>query len=197
MEVAQEREVAYVTWSPLAQPTNNETAKTRWRAVPFTAGRGLDLGCGKERLFDTEFCVGLDNGHDTQRFGTPIQANMNLDAKDLSQLASGGWDYVYSSFLLQYFPYKDVPGVLREWLRLCKITGSLVLYLPFADAYPKCAEDGASAEPGSHPDQKWNVTYAKLVAALEKVAFNWDICAYEECTGEEEYSIFMVCRRLK
>ena len=186
-----------MVWSPLAQPTNDETAKTRWRAVPFTAGRGLDLGCGRAKLFETEFCLGVDNGHDAQRFGSPTHANLSFDCKELPQLAAGGWDYVYSSFLLQYFEYKDVPNVLREWMRLCKVGGHLVLYLPDADAYPKCAEDGAPAEPGAHPDQRWNVTYAKLVAAMEKIAFNWDLVYYERCTNDDEYGLFLSFRRLK
>jgi SAM-dependent methyltransferase len=193
-----------MVWSPLAVPCSDETAKTRWRAVPFTAGKGLDLGCGKSKLFETEFCLGIDNGYDAERFGTVIQANIKMDAKDLSQLAGGGWDYVYSSFLLQYFPYKDVPNVLRDWMRLLKVNGNLILYLPDADAYPKCAEPGegigsesTAAEPGAHPEQKWNVTYQRLVQAMEKLAFNWDFIHYEQCTADDEYAHFAVFRRLK
>ena len=186
-----------MVWSPLAQPTNDETAKTRWRAVPFTAGRGLDLGCGKAKLFETEFCLGLDNGHDQQRFGIPIAANISTGCKELPQFAAGGWDYIYSSFLLQYFEYKDVPNVLRDWMRLVRIGGHLVLYMPDADAYPHCADELGPAEPQSHPDQKWNVTYEKLVAALEKVAFNFDMVYFERCTAGDEYGLFFAIKRLK
>ena len=83
-----------MVWSPLAPPCQNETAKTRWRAVPYTAGKGLDIGCGLERLFDTEFVIGIDNGQDAGKHN--IVANMKLDARDLSQLAGGSWDFVYS-----------------------------------------------------------------------------------------------------
>jgi predicted SAM-dependent methyltransferase len=187
-----------MTWSPLSAACQSETPKTRWRAVPYTAGKGLDLGCGKERLFDTEFVTGIDN-FDAMQQGGSVQASMKLDARDLSQLASGAWDYVYSSFLLQLFPYAEVPNVLREWLRLVKANGTLILYLPDAETFPKCAEPelGVGAEGGSNPLQRWNVTYERVVTALQKVAFNWDLIAYEKCCADDEYALFFVIRRLK
>jgi len=187
-----------MTWSPLATACTNETPKTRWRAVPFTAGKGLDLGCGRERLFDTEFVLGVDNGQGDGS-GGPIQANMKLDARDLSPLSAGQWDFVYSSFLLQTFPYKDVPNVLREWMRVVKTNGNLVLYLPDSEVYPKCAEPelGIVAEGGGNPEYKWNVTYQRLVAAMKKTHFNWDLVWFEQCHTDDEYAIFAVFRKLK
>ena len=186
-----------MTWSPLAPPCKCETPKTRWRTVPYTAGRGLDLGCGAERLFDTEFVIGIDDGHDARHFGSPVAANLQIDAKNLLPLSSGSWDYVYSSWLLQYFPYADVPGVLREWMRVLKPLGLLVLYLPDASQFPKCNEEGVSPEPGAPPMHKWNVTYDRLVEALEKTHWNWDIIDFQHCDQDDEYSLFMVVRKLK
>jgi SAM-dependent methyltransferase len=188
-----------MTWSPLTPPSGSEVQKVRWRAVPYTAGRGLDLGCGREKLFDTEFVVGVDNGYDAEQHGATINANLKLDVRDLSQLASGAWDYVFSSFVLQYFPYRDVPNVLRDWMRLVKVGGCVCLYLPDEDQFPKCREDEREiiAESGTHPAQKWNVNYARVVAAMEKVAFNWDLCEYKVCSGDDEYALWFVFRRLK
>jgi SAM-dependent methyltransferase len=187
-----------MTWSPLVAQCFNETAKTRWRAVPFTAGRGLDVGCGQERLFDTEFCVGVDDGSGDGS-GKPPQANIKLNAKDMSSLAAGQWDYVYSSYLLHLFPYADVPNLLREWLRLVKTNGTLVLYLPDASVYPKVAEPelGVVAEPGANAAQKWNVTYERLVLAMQKTHWNWDLCYFEHCSTDDECSLFAVFRKLK
>ena len=187
-----------MVWSPLAPNPHNETPKTRWRCVPWTPGKGLDVGCGRERLFDTEFVVGVDNGQDAERLGIPIQANMRADAKELP-FAAGYWDFVYSSFLLQQFPYKDVPNVLREWMRVIKIGGTLVLYLPDEDQVPKVTDPELKliAEPQSDGAQQWNVNYARVVAAMEKVHFNWDLCHFEKCDKEDEYALFFVFRRLK
>lgn len=185
-----------MTWSPLSPPSTGETHKTRWRAVPYTHGKGLDLGCGREKLFETEFVVGVDNGCDSDCMAT---ANIRMDVKDLSQFSAGSWDFAFSSFVLQYFPYKEVPNVLREWMRVIKVGGCLCLYLPDEDQYPKCPEPEREivAETGAWSAHKWNVNYARVVAAMEKVAFNWDLIEYQQCADEQEYALWFVFRRLK
>jgi SAM-dependent methyltransferase len=187
-----------MTWSPLAPNTFNETPKTRWRAVPWTPGKGLDVGCGKERLFETEFVIGIDNGSGADQFGLTVQANIRADAQELP-FASGYWDFVYSSFMLQYIEHKDVPHILREFFRVLKPGGTVVLYLPDADQVPKVAEPelGILAEPGAQPGQQWNCTYDRVIAAAEKVAFNWDCIWVEKCDKNDEYALFIVFRKLK
>jgi predicted SAM-dependent methyltransferase len=183
-----------LTWSPLnPPPAGGEVQKTRWRTVPYTAGKGLDLGCGVAKLFETEFVFAIDDGSEASN------ANMRADARDLSQFSAGSWDYVFSSFLLQYFPYKEVPNALREWMRLIKVGGCLCLYLPDEEQYPKCNEPERSivAESGANPRHAWNVNYARVVAAMEKLGFNWDLVEFQQCAGDDEYALWFVFRRLK
>lgn len=184
-----------MTWSPLAPPCLCETPKTRWRAVPWTAGTGLDLGCGREKLFDTEFAIGLDNGQDLQ----PIAANLKVDVLKELPFASGVYDYAYSSFLLQRAPYADCPRILREWFRVIKVGAALVLYLPDEDVYPKCNEPERSivAESGNDALQAWNVNYDRLVEAMKRTTYNWDLCHFEKCSNDDEYALFSVWRKLK
>ena len=174
-----------------------EVAKTRWRSVPFTNGRGLDLGCGQQRLFDTEFVVGIDNGAATQ-LGHQINANLQMDAKELP-FSVGTWDYVFSSYLLQEFPYKDVPAVLRDWMRVIKPGGSLSLYLPDEELVPKVAEPerGIKEQSGALPGQKWNVNYDRVVEAMQRTAWNWDLHYFEKCHADDEYSLYFAFKRLK
>lgn len=187
-----------MTWSPLSAPSAKETFKTRWRAVPWTAGKGLDLGCGAEKLFETQFVTGIDNGHDQENFGLNVTANVFGDARELP-FSAGTQDYVFSSFLLQYFHYTDVPAILRDWMRVLKVGACMVLYLPDEDQYPKCAEPerGIAAEPQFHPAQKWNVSYNRLVEALVKSGTNFDLCHFEQCAQHDEYALFFVIRKLK
>jgi Methyltransferase domain len=189
-----------LTWSPLTPPpAGGEVQKTRWRAVPFTSGRGLDLGCGIEKLFDTEYVIGIDNGHDAEHHGAKVNANIRMDCRELTQFSAQSFDYIFSSFLLQYFPYKDVPDVLRAWMRLIKTNGFLVLYLPDEAQYPKCPEPEREivGEQGQHPSQKWNVNYDRLCAAMDKVACAWDLVDYQVCGGDDEYGLFFAWRKLK
>ena len=131
-----------MTWSPLAPNQYNETPKTRWRAVPFTAGKGIDIGCGRERLFETETVLGIDNGSGAEQFGITVQANIRAEAKELP-FSNSVWDFVYSSFMLQYIAYKEVPHYLREMFRVVRPGGCVVLYLPDPDQVPKCRGAGA------------------------------------------------------
>lgn len=175
-----------------------ETAKTRWRAVPWTGGKGLDLGCGPEKLFDTEYVLGIDSGVGAA-LGGPVNPNIQADCKELTMFASGSFDYVFSSFLLQEFTHKEATEALRNWLRVVKTRGTVVLYLPDENQYPKCPESerGIAGEPGAHPHQKWNVNYDRLVEALAKTSWNWDLEHFEVCDQLNEYALFAVIRKLK
>jgi len=180
--------VAYTPGKPIVGVA--ETPKTRWRTVPYTGGRGLDLGCGAERLFNTEFVLSIDNGHDTD-LGQVAQANVQADARDLSMFSAGKWDYVYSSYLLQYFPYEQVHVVLRDWMRVIKVNACVVLYLPDAEQYPRVGT------PQAHPRQQWDVTYDAVVEAMVKTTWNWDLCDFQKCSDDDEYSHFYAFRKLK
>jgi predicted SAM-dependent methyltransferase len=187
-----------MTWKYDA-PQGGESLKTRWRAVPFTRGTGLDLGCGMEKFMQTEFVIGIDNNIDAQLFNRPARAELYMDCKELSRFAAGGFDFAFSSHLLEHLPYKDVPGILREWMRVVRIGGHLVLYLPDEDQYPKCAEPerGIAEEPYVNKDHKWNVNYDRVVAAMERTGHNWDLVHFEKCSGDDEYSLFFAFKKLK
>ena len=187
-----------MTWSPLRPNNFNETPKTRGRAVPWCAGKGLDIGCGKERLYDTEFVLGIDNGYGAERWGMAVQANIRGDARQLP-FSPQAFDYVYSSFLLQSFPYKEVPDVLRHWCSVIKKGGCLCLYLPDESQVPKVIEPERDIAPESQhdPDQKWNISYERVVQAMEKLHFNWDLVEFKRCSSDEEYALWFVFRMLK
>lgn len=167
-----------------------ETPKTRWRAVPYTAGRGLDVGCGAERLFDTEFVLAVDNCADVA-IGSTINPNVTADGRELAMFAAGSFDYVFSSYMLQELPYEQVSEALRNFFRVVKTNGSVVLYLPDEAQYPKVGT------PTAHPLQKWDVNYDKVIEAAQKTAANWDLLHYEVCNKDDEYSLFFAFKKLK
>ena len=105
--------------------------------------------------------------------------------------AAGQWDYVFSSYLLQYFEYKHLPQVLRDWMRVIKNNGNLVLYLPDDQQYPKVGQ------PGAHPRQLWDVNYDRVVEAMQKTTCNWDLVDFQKCSDEDEYSLFFAFKKLK
>lgn len=188
-----------MTWHP-EDPQGDETGKTRWRAVPYTRGTGLDLGCGPYKILDTKEVIGVDSCKDTQMFGIQMNPDLKMDIAALPCFAAGAFDFCYSSHALEHFPYKEVPGILREWMRVLKIGGYLTLYLPDEDQYPKCGEpERGFFVPEAHVnlDHKWNVNYDRVVAAMEKTGYNWDLVHFEKCSADKEYSLFFAFRKLK
>ena len=187
-----------MTWRAEA-PQGRESMKTRWRAVVHTRGYGLDLGCGEGKFMEGDFVIGVDSGANVHQFNIAVNAQLIMDCKDLSRFSSGAFDFVFSSHLLEHFPYKDVPGILREWVRVIRVGGNLVLYLPDEDQYPKCNEPerGIVEEPWVNKTHFWNVNYDRVVSAMERTGFNWDLIYWEKCQSDDEYSLYFCFRKLK
>lgn len=170
-----------MTWK-IDDPQGNESAKIKWELVPYTRGKGLDLGCGPYKTFP--HFIGVDNGNHAQ-FGWNIKPDVFVETcEDLSLFASQSMDFVFSSHLLEHIA--DYPKALKEWMRVLKPGGYLILYLPDEDEYPKVGEEGAN------PDHKWNVNYDKVVEAMSG---SWDLVDFQKRNEGFEYSLFFVFKK--
>jgi predicted SAM-dependent methyltransferase/ADP-heptose:LPS heptosyltransferase len=169
-----------MTWS-LENSKNDEASKIRWETVPYFHGRILDIGCGPYRAFP--HWIGVDNGHHWGNIGEFVKIET---AEKLDLFASRSCDGVFSSHLLEHIPYENVPNTLREWTRVVKDGGHLMLYLPDEDEYPKVGHKYANT------DHKWDVSYAKLMAAMDKVERGWDLIDFQKRNETNEYSLLFV-----
>lgn len=168
-----------MTWDPHARQ-NFESRKCRWEIVPWTRGRGLDLGCGIYKAFN--HFIGVDNCHHGEQFGHVIKPDVRSDASDLSLFASNSLDFCFSSHLLEHFPPERVPEILTEWLRVIRPGGHLVLYLPDKALYPNIGEPGANA------DHRWDPDYDSVVKYLRETGCGWDLKDYQLRDQDDEYS---------
>jgi predicted SAM-dependent methyltransferase len=173
-----------MTWS-LENSKNDEASKIRWELVPYMNGRILDLGCGPYKAFP--HFTGVDNGHHWGMAGADVRVDT---AEKLDLFASRSCDGIFSSHLLEHIPPEKVPETLAEWCRVIKDGGHLMLYLPDEDEYPKVGEPGANA------DHKWNVSYDRVVDAMDKVPRSWDLVQFEKSNEKDEYSLFFVFRMI-
>jgi len=168
-------------------PQGSEAHKIRWELPQWTRGKVLDVGCGPAKPFD--HFIGVDNNVDAHLFG--IQARPNIfiqDAGKLDIFAGNSFDSVFSSHLLEHIEPERVPEVLKEWWRLLKVGGYLVLYLPHEDFYPKVGE------PGANPDHKWNVNPKRVMDYMKELKF-WDLLENQERNEGTEYSLFQVYKK--
>ena len=102
-----------------------ETAKAYARRMregffeTYCCGRGLDIGYGGDLL--CENCMGWDLEHG--------------DAQRLDGLRDESFDFAYSSHTLEHVA--DATLALRNWYRVVKRGGYLILFLPDRDLYEK------------------------------------------------------------
>lgn len=177
-----------MVWS-LETSRGHEQDKIAALAVPYLQGRTLDLGCGMRKVWPS--LIGVDNGG---AFGQHTAADIRANIDDLSMFADASCDAVFSSHALEDFPREKVPEVLREWARVLKIGGHMVLYVPSANLYPKVGE------PGANPHHQWDIYPRDIETMLcEEAAINpnygWELLESEERGEGNEYSLFIVARK--
>jgi SAM-dependent methyltransferase len=121
----------------------SETSKCRARLAPYCTGYGADLGFGGDPI--TATAVRVDMPSPYAAVGAyPVQ--LGGDASDLYWFRDGVLDYVFSSHLLEDFD--DTKAALREWLRVLKPGGRLVLFCPDEQRFrAHCARTGQPYNP--------------------------------------------------
>lgn len=165
-------------------PQGDESGKIVWETVRYTRGQGLDLGCGGHKLWP--HAIGVDNYAATAQFGASMKPDVVSSCERLSIFGSASVDWVFSSHLLEHI--QDTAAALREWWRVLKPGGFLVLYLPHGDFYPKVGE------PGANPDHKHNLWPADIVSHMKDVG-GWDLVRNEDRNEGREYSFFQVYKK--
>ena len=146
----------------------SETDKARATLTKYCEGYGLDLGFGGDKIIPSAIGVDLPKPY-TKTGEDPVQ--LGGDAADLYWFKDEVLDYIYSSHLLEDF--EDTVPVLREWKRVLKKGGYLVLYLPDEQVYrADCAAKGLignSAHKLKNFSLDWVLRCAEEVGGLELV----------------------------
>jgi len=172
-------------WRPDDQQ-GNESAKVRWDIVEYTRGQGLDLGCGPNKTFP--HFTGVDNLKDVELFGIEINPDMVVEScEHLPEFEDASQDFVFSSHLLEHID--DYAGALKEWWRVIRPGGHLVLYLPHRDLYPHIGT------PGSNPDHKHDFSQRDIERAMESVDGGWSLLVNELRANDNEYSFLQVWKK--
>jgi SAM-dependent methyltransferase len=133
----------------------SETSKCRARLAPYCQGYGLDLGFGGDPI--TTSAIRMDLPIPYAYTGNyPVQ--LGGKAEDLYWFRDGVLDFVYNSHLLE--DYVDTEAVLREWLRVLRPGGRLIIFCPDEQVYRRhCAQTG----------QTYNTHHVHADFSLDKV----------------------------
>lgn len=168
-------------WTPHGKQ-GKEASKIRYQAWMYTSGIGLDIGCGDDKIAPN--AIGID----TQHFaGIPL-GSMIASGEKLPQFADASMDFVFSSHFLEHVA--DYKAALKEWWRVLKVGGRLILYLPHKDYYPNIGQ------PGANPDHKHDFHPNDIKQALFEVLGNtFDVVEDQDRIDRDEYSFYIVIRK--
>jgi len=174
-----------MTWT-IDGPQGFESKKIVWEVAPYLRGRGLDLGAGIFKVLP--HVISVDNCHHEQ-FGQSINPDVKIEtAEKLDVFASQSMDFVFSSHLLEHI--QDYKAALKEWWRVVKQDGYLILYLPHKEFYPNVGT------PGANPDHKHDFLPSDISTAMQEISHGWDLVQCQERNEDDEYSMLMIFKRI-
>jgi len=165
-----------------------EPSKCRERLKHFCIGNGLDLSYGGDPILPSAITVDLPRPY-THVGNGPL--HLAGDARDLYWFRNNVLDYVYSSHLLEDF--ENTYDVLKEWLRVIKPGGYLILYCPDELTYREhCRKTGQSYN-YSHKIKDFSLKYVKKILTDRFV----NIKIVHENPLVDEYSFELVVQKLE
>ena len=152
----------------------SETDKIRSEVEKFItpSQNGLDIGSNGSPIFTQSISLDQLSGHVGVHasvggtLGDLVQ--LRGDALDLYWLTNKSLDYVYSSHCLEDFNSTDKLIALREWVRVIRNGGYLLLYLPDQKRYEAECQRNGSQPNQDHQDPNFNIdTVRQLVQELK------------------------------
>lgn len=172
----------------------SETSRGRHRLAKYCEGMGLDLGYGGDPIVPCAITLDVDWGTKGPPLIPHAPQNLIGNARDLYWFKDGIFNYVYSSHLLEDFTFGEQIEILKEWIRVIKVGGHLVLYLPDEQVYRKHCEKMGRPRNMDHKNEKfglrfllWNVLsgHIKNIQVVESI----DLC--------EDYSFYIVLEKIE
>jgi len=166
----------------------SETSLCRERLKRYCAGYGLDIGYGGDPILPSAITIDVPKPYKTVG-DAPL--NLGGDARKLYWFRDETMDYVFSSHLLEDFPADETEHVLREWLRVLKVGGHLILYCPVEKVYRAHCKDNGQEYNLAHKIEEFGLDYVKGVLR----AFD-NIEAVHEAPLVDAYSFEIVVKKI-
>lgn len=110
--------------------------------IEYTKGVGIEVGCGLNKIHTA--AIGINIVLTDADYGYPFGAQIKADGIALPWFADSSLDYVFSSHCLEHF--YEPRKALKEWTRVLKDKGFLVLILPHKNYYPNIGHPDANKD---------------------------------------------------
>jgi predicted SAM-dependent methyltransferase len=128
----------------------------------FCIGDGLDLGFGGDPINETAVRIDMKTPY-TKVGNYPVQ--FSGDACRLYWFNDNCLDYIYSSHLLEDFQETEI--VLREWLRVLKVGGKLIIFCPDEKRFRKHCKETGQPYNKAHIHEDFSLQFLKEI--FEKI----------------------------
>lgn len=127
--------------------------------IEYTKGLGIEVGCGLNKIHTG--AIGINIVLSELDFGYPFGAQIKADGISLPWFVDNSLDYVFSSHCLEHF--HEPEKALREWTKVIRVGGFLVLILPHKMYYPNIGE------PNANKDHKHDFLPEDVKNLIEKI----------------------------
>lgn len=134
----------------------SETSRCKSRLATFCKGAGLDIGFGGDPITPNAITIDLPTPYCI--VGNSPQ-HLAGDARQLHWFKDSVLDYVYSSHLLEDFTKDELPQVLKEWFRILKTGGTLIIYSPNQTLYLSHCKKNKQPPNPSHKIPEFGLTF--------------------------------------
>lgn len=168
--------------------SQSETSKHRRLVEGYCVGNGLDLGSGGDPVVPTAIQVEKYDPY-CPFFDTKYPPQIRGDAKRLHWFADGVMDYIFSSHLIEDYTADQQKLVLKEWARVVRPGGYIVVLAPEKHRWAK-ALDGGQPPNLAH---KHEPEIGELTKVFQCIG-GWDVIEDRFCDGQD-YGMFFVARK--
>ena len=163
-----------------------ETSKVRNIVGRYCHGRGIDVGYGGDAISEQAITVDLERPYN----GAPKPAVVCEVGKSPLPFGDGALDYVYSSHLLEDFNRDELRDILKDFVRVLRPGGKLVLVVPDEQKY-----NAYCARVGSKPKEHHHGYMNLGVLVAEMMYFGGDVVYAAKMLGEGGYNDAIVWRK--
>lgn len=167
---------------------SSETAKHRKLLEVFCTGNGLDLGSAGDPIVPTaiqvervdNYCPFFDHKYPPQLRG---------DATKLEWFKDGVLDYVFSSHLIEDFTADEQRVICKEWARVVKPGGHIVILAPEQGRWREAVRKGQPPN-NAHQHEPFLGWFTQIFNELG----GWAILRDQFC-DKTDYGMYFVARK--
>ncbi len=174
----------------------SETSQFRKLFLKYVEGKdGIDVGFGGDPIIPSAITIDLPNQY---CFAGNHPRNLTGDARNLYWFKDNSLEYLYSAHLLEDMEDTEVLDILKEWIRVIKSGGYLLLLLPEQEVYEKMTLEAGNVPNPAHKNKEFGYTYIlnKIKNLPLEVIESYTVNQTSDFVGYKTYNIAFILQKL-